>query len=190
MTAPTTAPLPPGPDGRTDERPRAIVTDDRPPDSRPSVDTDALGALAEAALGALGVTGRAELSVTLVDEDTITELNREHLGGTGPTDVLSFPLEEPDADDPVVPGAPRLLGDLVICPTVAAANAPIMPVASPTNWPCCACTESSTSWVGITQCATRHARCGPKRPGCSPSCTDPWQPERRSPHDLREDLRK
>ncbi len=124
MTSPTTAPLPPGRDVRTDERPRAIVSDDRPPDSRPSVDTDALGALVEATLGALGVTGRAELSVTLVDQDTIAALNREHLGGTGPTDVLSFPLEEPDAADPIVPGAPRLLGDLVICPAVAAANAP------------------------------------------------------------------
>lgn len=124
MTAPTTAPIPPGPDRRTDERPRAIVTDDRPPDSRPTVDIDALAVLAEAALDALGVTGRAELSVTLVDESTIAELNRDHLGATGPTDVLSFPLEDPDAVDPIVPGASRLLGDLVICPAVAAANAP------------------------------------------------------------------
>ncbi|HET8930894.1 MAG TPA: rRNA maturation RNase YbeY [Acidimicrobiales bacterium] len=124
MTAPTTAPIPTGPDRRTDERPRAIVTDDRPPDSEPSVDADALAALAEAALGALGVTGRAELSVTFVDEATIAELNREHLGGSGSTDVLSFPLEDSDAVDPIVPGAPRLLGDLVICPEVAAANAP------------------------------------------------------------------
>lgn len=125
MTTPT-APVHTGPDRRTDERPRAIVTDDRPPNSGPPVDPIALTTLTEAALVELGVTGPAEVAVTLVDVATITGLNRAHLGGDGPTDVLSFPMDDPgvEAPDPGPDGIPRLLGDVVICPQVAAANAP------------------------------------------------------------------
>jgi probable rRNA maturation factor len=64
----------------------------------------------EAALAAAGVdTGH--LSVELVDEARIRELNRAHRGLDEPTDVLSFPIDE----DGAVPG-PRELGDVVICP--------------------------------------------------------------------------
>ena len=51
------------------------------------------------------------LAVALVDAARIRELNREHRGRDGPTDVLSFPIDE---DGPVV--GPRELGDVVICP--------------------------------------------------------------------------
>ena len=54
------------------------------------------------------------LSVELVGESRIRELNREHRGRDRPTDVLSFPLD--GAED--VAG-PRELGDVVICPTRA-----------------------------------------------------------------------
>jgi probable rRNA maturation factor len=64
---------------------------------------------AEAALRAAGVQG-GHLSVELVVEDRIRELNREHRGLDEPTDVLSFPI-----DEELVPG-PRELGDVVICP--------------------------------------------------------------------------
>ena len=52
------------------------------------------------------------LALAFVDADTIAELNREHRGKEGPTDVLSFPIDEAQPD---VPG-PRELGDIVICP--------------------------------------------------------------------------
>jgi probable rRNA maturation factor len=52
------------------------------------------------------------LAVAFVDAAHIARLNREHRGKEGPTDVLSFPIDEADAD---VPG-PRELGDIVICP--------------------------------------------------------------------------
>lgn len=104
--------------------PRTVVRDDRAAGATPVVELDRLGTLADAALVEAGVDGDAELSLTLVDVDTITALNREHLGGDGATDVLSFPLEDGDGADPVVTGAPRLLGDVVICPDVAAENAP------------------------------------------------------------------
>jgi probable rRNA maturation factor len=52
------------------------------------------------------------LAVAFVDAAHIARLNREHRGKEGPTDELSFPIDEADAD---VPG-PRELGDIVICP--------------------------------------------------------------------------
>lgn len=110
------------------DSPRAVVTDDRPPSSDPAVDASWLSTLAGNALRALGVPASAELAVTLVDVDEITRLNREHLGGDGPTDVLSFPMDGPDGPPPGDRGAdgamPWTLGDVVICPAVAAAQAP------------------------------------------------------------------
>ena len=67
---------------------------------------------------------RGELTLTFVDRDEIAELNAEHLGKTGPTDVLSFPLDDDDATSPARRGIPVLLGDVVVCPAVAAEQAP------------------------------------------------------------------
>jgi probable rRNA maturation factor len=55
--------------------------------------------------------GEGHLSVKLISEARIRELNREHRGRDEPTDVLSFPIDQ--AGD--VAG-PRELGDVVICP--------------------------------------------------------------------------
>jgi probable rRNA maturation factor len=75
--------------------------DDVPPELREPV---------LAALAAAGVED-GHLSLELVGEDRIRELNREHRGLDEPTDVLSFPL------DGAGPSAgPRELGDVVICP--------------------------------------------------------------------------
>jgi probable rRNA maturation factor len=54
------------------------------------------------------------VAVGFVDAERIAALNAEHRGKEGPTDVLSFPIDE--AED--VPGPPTLreLGDVVICP--------------------------------------------------------------------------
>lgn len=104
------------------------------------VDVERWQHLAEAVLVAEGVRGGTELSVLFVDRDTIAELNRTHLGQPGPTDVLSFPIDAgevveirsgpsraapaPDRS-PNDPGdLPLLLGDVVICPAVAAEQAP------------------------------------------------------------------
>lgn len=122
---------------KNDERPHAVVSDDRPPSSRPDVDSDWLGRLADAALDVLDVPAMSELALTLVDVETITALNAEHMGIDGPTDVLSFPMDGaddaffPDLDADVVDpevdlgnARCRLLGDVVICPEIAARNAP------------------------------------------------------------------
>jgi probable rRNA maturation factor len=105
------------------------------------VDTSRWATLATSVLRAEGIRGAAELSVLFVDEAAIAELNERFMGTEGPTDVLAFPMEEdlvqpgrwPDngtsgppadraRDEPDEP--PLVLGDVVICPTVAARNAP------------------------------------------------------------------
>lgn len=99
----------------------SILFSDRQSDS---VDLDRLEALARATLLGEGV-GRAELSVSLVDEEEIEELHVRFMDEPGPTDVLSFPLGEDDVDEDDV----RVLGDVVICPAVAGRNNPSDPEA-------------------------------------------------------------
>jgi probable rRNA maturation factor len=69
--------------------------------------------LHEATLAALRAAGVSDghLSVELVSEPRIAELNRDHRGKDEPTDVLSFPI-----DGPGEVAGPRELGDVVICP--------------------------------------------------------------------------
>lgn len=66
----------------------------------------------------LELADETEISVLLVDNATIQELNREYRGKDVPTDVLSFPLEEEQGGEvePEVIGGPatRMLGDIVI----------------------------------------------------------------------------
>jgi probable rRNA maturation factor len=64
----------------------------------------------EAALAAAGV-GDGHLSVEIVGEERIRELNREHRGRDEPTDVIAFPV---DGAGPTA--GPRELGDVAICP--------------------------------------------------------------------------
>ena len=111
--------------------------------------------LAEQVLEAEGVlaTGlEVEMSLLFVDVMTIVNLNQQFMGKEGPTDVLSFPIDDPRDEHPAGPpiggspftiqtdadgergdflddddaegDAPTLLGDVLICPTVALENAP------------------------------------------------------------------
>jgi len=101
-------------DGHSEPR---ILIDDRQGDVR--VDHDALAELARTVLVGEGVA-RSELSLSFVTEYEITDLHVRYMEEDGPTDVLSFPLEEDDVDEEGV----RLVGDVVICPAVAARNNP------------------------------------------------------------------
>jgi probable rRNA maturation factor len=89
------------------------------------VDTVAILAVARHTLSETGVSPLAELSILLVDMPYMTDLNHRWMGGEGPTDVLAFPMEEGSADQGPVDegGEPALLGDIVLCPGVAARQA-------------------------------------------------------------------
>lgn len=103
---------PSSPTGVVPDAPVQVVVSDEQHEVR--VDADRWAALAAAALAAEGCVG--ELTLTFVERDEMAELNAEHLGVSGPTDVLSFPLEPFGAEMP----GPSLIGDIVICPAVAA----------------------------------------------------------------------
>ncbi|HHP51327.1 MAG TPA: rRNA maturation RNase YbeY [Moorella mulderi] len=80
-------------------------------------------ALREAALLEKVETG-AEVSLALVDEDTIRQLNCSYRGIDAPTDVLAFPLQEPGPGEPLdLPPEAQVLGDIIIAVPVAARQA-------------------------------------------------------------------
>jgi probable rRNA maturation factor len=78
------------------------------------VPADEAVAVIRAALAAEGVDD-GELGLHFVGPAESRALKREHLGIDEATDVLSFPL---DGRDPIAPGLPRQLGDLVVCPDI------------------------------------------------------------------------
>jgi probable rRNA maturation factor len=103
-----------------DEQPPLIALDDR---QDADVDLEGLMTLARATL--LGeAMADAELSISLVTEDEIAGLHERYLHEAGPTDVLSFPLDDEAGEDGL-----RQLGDVVIAPAVAARNNPDDPAA-------------------------------------------------------------
>ena len=84
-------------------------------DPEGDVDLDRWRQLAKAALRAEGVAA-GELNLFFVDAAAMAELNIEHMGGDGPTDVLAFPIDGPTSG---AESLPTLLGDVIICPAVA-----------------------------------------------------------------------
>jgi probable rRNA maturation factor len=106
--------------------------------SEVELDTARWARLAAGVLAAEGVRGHAELSLLFVRADDISALNREFLDHDGPTDVLAFPIDGelvevddgpeprrrgPDRPPPDPGELPLLLGDVVVCPEVAASQA-------------------------------------------------------------------
>ena len=103
------------------------------------IDLERWQTLARRVLESEGVRGGTELSVFFVSSDEMAELNAQHMGLVGPTDVLSFPIDGgavveidpgggtrgPDRPEPDRSDLPVLLGDVVICPHVARAQAPV-----------------------------------------------------------------
>ena len=92
------------------------------------VDEVGLAAVARFTLEHMRIHPLAELSILLVDEQAMTDLHERWMGEPGPTDVLSFPMDE--LRPPHMDGGrtehgpdPSLLGDVVLCPSVAAAQA-------------------------------------------------------------------
>ena len=90
------------------------------------VEADELGLieLARFALDKLRIHPQAELSILLVDEITMADYHERFMDLPGPTDVMSFPMDElrdPEDDEEPPMG---LVGDIVLCPQVTARQAP------------------------------------------------------------------
>ena len=93
-------------------------------ESDQKVDEQRLGGLATFALAWLRIHPSADLSILLVDETAMSAYHEKFMGLPGPTDVLSFPMDElrVPADGQTPPTG--VLGDIVMCPTVTARQAP------------------------------------------------------------------
>jgi len=87
------------------------------------IDEAALQRLSTYALDTMRIHPDADLAIVLVDEAAMEALHVQWMGEPGPTDVLSFPMDElrPGNDDQVTPAG--LLGDVVLCPQVAEGQA-------------------------------------------------------------------
>jgi rRNA maturation RNase YbeY len=90
--------------------PAIAVVSDRQRRPLPGPQARALAQLAEATMAGEGVVS-SELSLSFVDPDEMAELHQDYMGDPEPTDVLSFAL-----------GEDGLLGDVIVCPEVAAGN--------------------------------------------------------------------
>jgi len=107
-------------------------------ESGTGADVAELARLSRFVLDRMRLHPQTELCLRLVDEDTIGQLNERWMDTRGPTDVLAFPMDEltpgsltdvlhgaddgdDDGDEP--PEAEAYLGDLVLCPAVAARQA-------------------------------------------------------------------
>jgi probable rRNA maturation factor len=89
------------------------------------VSEEELVSVARFVIGKLNVNPAAELSVVLLDSNSMADLHMRWMDLPGPTDVMSFPMDElepggrPDAPEP----GPAVLGDIVLCPEFAAQQA-------------------------------------------------------------------
>lgn len=81
-------------------------------------DEQGLIALATFALDELRIHPQSDLSIVLVDEDTMANYHERFMDLPGPTDVMSFPMDELRAPDPDDEPPLGLLGDIVLCPQV------------------------------------------------------------------------
>ena len=89
----------------------------------PGLDETEVAECARHVLDAMHVHPQAEMSVLLVDPDTIAVLHEKWLDLPGPTDVMSFPMDELRPGREGAPSGPGLVGDVVVCPQVAAQQA-------------------------------------------------------------------
>ncbi|MBO3084002.1 rRNA maturation RNase YbeY [Cellulomonas fengjieae] len=87
------------------------------------VDEAEFAALARYVLDAMHVHPQTDVSILLVGTDVMTDLHVKWMDEPGPTDVLSFPMDELRPGREGDPTPAGLLGDVVLCPEVAAQQA-------------------------------------------------------------------
>ena len=92
-------------------------------ESELEVDEAEFAALARYVLDEMRVHPRSELSILFVDPPAMSDLHEQWMDEPGPTDVLSFPMDELRPGRPGQEPDPGTLGDVVLCPDVAAKQA-------------------------------------------------------------------
>ncbi|MET0297664.1 MAG: rRNA maturation RNase YbeY [Microbacterium sp.] len=88
-------------------------------ESAVAIDETVLLRLMEHNLAELHVSPDADVAILLVDEGAMEALHVQWMDEPGPTDVLSFPMDELRPGSEEAPTPPGLLGDIVLCPQVA-----------------------------------------------------------------------
>ncbi len=141
--------------------------------------------LARQVLAARGIKGETEVSLLFVDEEAIASLNEKFLGKSGPTDVLSFPIEDepgPTGRSPDLGGSGpgtspeegvlSLLGDVVICPSRGQPQRGRRTTsASMTRWHCWSSTACSTCSGWTTRRKPRPSAWRPSSSNCCSAST-------------------
>jgi probable rRNA maturation factor len=84
-------------------------------------DQGRLISLADYSLNAMGIHPDSELSISIVDVEEMSSLHMQWMDEPGPTDVLSFPMDEMKPNSATT--GPGMLGDIVLCPEFAVAQA-------------------------------------------------------------------
>ena len=88
-----------------------------------AIDEVEFAELATYVLREMNIADGAELAILFVDEPAMEQLHIQWMDEPGPTDVLSFPMDELRPGTPGSPTPPGLLGDIVVCPSVATRQA-------------------------------------------------------------------
>ncbi len=83
------------------------------------VDLAEFSALGEYVLEQMHVGSGVDLNILFIDEIAMADLHEKWLQLPGPTDVMSFPMDELRPGTPTDPSGPGILGDVCVCPTVA-----------------------------------------------------------------------
>ncbi|MGC4174942.1 rRNA maturation RNase YbeY [Demequina sp.] len=88
-----------------------------------AIDEVEFAELAQYVLREMNIADGAELAILFVDEPAMEQLHIQWMDEPGPTDVLSFPMDELRPGTPGSPTPAGLLGDIVVCPSVATRQA-------------------------------------------------------------------
>lgn len=92
-------------------------------ESEIDADLARISELGRTILAELHVHPETEVSIILMDEEPMSALHVEWMDIEGPTDVMSFPMDELRPGRPGSPTEAGMLGDIVICPQVATKQA-------------------------------------------------------------------
>lgn len=94
-------------------------------ESHHSIDLELMRDFAQHAIKSLDLHPGVELGISFIDEGPMSDLHIKWMDEPGPTDVLSFPMDELRPGSSADPEGEGILGDIVVCPEVAAQQADI-----------------------------------------------------------------